>query len=1121
MLRRTGHADAEILTAATDRPAAETPPYPSSPDLTREGTDFGFGMPTQSAPDPLLGLELGGVTIRRLIGAGGMGRVYEGWQAAPGRAVAVKVMRPGLASEEFFRRFDHEARLLARLQHPGIAQVFLVGVHQLLAENVPFFVLEYLAEAVPITDHARTRALDVRRRLDLFRQACAAVAHGHERGVIHRDLKPGNILVDAQGRAKVIDFGVARSTDADAALTTLETDAGRILGTLQYMSPEQFAAGADEAGVRSDVYALGVVLFELLADRLPYDVRRRPLAEAARIVQETPAPALRSIDCSLPRDLDVIVAKCLEKDPARRYPSVHELDADLGRHLAAEPILAAPPSFLESVARLARRHRAAAIATAAALAVILLATVGILTFAIRADQARTVAEAQREQARQSLYVANLVGIAAKRDGHQLSVARAVLAETRDLLPPGSSEPIELKAAAASLDESLLVFTGHEAAVETVAFSPDGRQILTGSGDRTARLWDAGTGRELAVLRGHRGSVTGVAFATDGSQIATAASDGCIRLWGSDGGSPRRTIADLGAGFLALAFTPAGDVILAGGADGVLRRVAIAGVPRPEALADAGSPIHAIATADGGVIAVATQRGGLVLARDTARPVSLTGHNNHVNGITVTTDGTRVATASSDCTFRLWDAETADPLLAWGGEPIFGPAWRNVRRTDRHHARAVRAVAFSPDQRLLATASSDLTAGLWDTRSGRELRRFIGHTGYVQSVAFSPDGRLLITGSTDGTARLWNASETDGLSQLEEPARFLTGLLFSPAGDRLVSLAHKRPLSIWNPDTCELVASFESRSPVAEVAAFDRSGSQLAVGLNNGLVRVRELTTGRVIREFPGHTGGVTGLVFTADGSRLLAGAADGTLRCWNLDGATAPEWLVQAGTKGPQTLHRLGTGDRVLGLCDSSLAVWSATTGEPLPDVPSPTDNLPDLAVLAVSDDGCLAAAGLERGSVVVWRLADGQSVAVLDEHRPAVGSLAFSPDGTRLAMGDKTAVTDRGTRIWDIATAKEIAVLRGEGLGIKAVAYSPRNACLVTGTSLPRVWGPSNATIYAARRRAAEIRRRLEPLVGDWLAAGPEAAATALAEARGTLSAEEHRLAADMLLAAFTASAD
>ena len=284
-IRSSPRAPAEAPGCTTDSIAAGAIETPADgidlSGLSAGATDFGFGTPTRDAPDMLLGIDLGGVTIKRLIGAGGMGRVYEGWQAPPGRTVAVKVMRPGLAAEEFFRRFDHEARLLARLQHPGIAQVFLVGVHRLPAGEVPFFVMEHLADAVPITDYARRHAGSVPQRLELFRQACAAVAHGHERGVIHRDLKPGNILVDSQGRVKVIDFGVARSTDADAALTTLETDAGRILGTLQYMSPEQFATGAEQAGVRSDVYALGVVLFELLAERLPYDVRRRPLAEAA------------------------------------------------------------------------------------------------------------------------------------------------------------------------------------------------------------------------------------------------------------------------------------------------------------------------------------------------------------------------------------------------------------------------------------------------------------------------------------------------------------------------------------------------------------------------------------------------------------------------------------------------------------------------------------------------------------------------------------------------------------------------------------------------------------------------------------------------------------------------
>jgi WD40 repeat protein len=1078
--------------------------------LSAGGTDFGFGRPTQSDPDPLLGLDLGGVTIRTLIGAGGMGRVYKGWQAAPGRSVAVKVMRPGLASDEFFRRFDHEARLLARLQHPGIAQIFLVGVHRLPAGEVPFFVLEYLAEAVSITEAARRDSLDTRTRIRLFRQACAAVGHGHERGVIHRDLKPGNILVDAAGRLKVIDFGVARSTDADAALTTLETDAGRILGTLQYMSPEQFAAGADEAGVRSDVYALGVVLFELLADRLPYDVRRRPLAEAARIVQETPAPSLRSIDRSVPRDLAVIVAKCLEKDPARRYASVHELDTDLGRHLAGEPIQAAPPTFLESVGRLARRHRAAAIAAAAILTAIIVAAGGVLAFAIRAEQARTVAETQREQARQSLYVANLVGIAAKRDRQELAVARALVDETRDLLPPGSPEPIELRAAAASLDEALVVFSGHTEAVESVAFSPAGETVLTGSGDRTARLWKTATGRELIRFEGHGGIVTGVAFAPNGDLIATAATDGCLRFWISAGGRPQRVVDNLGKGFLAIAWEPGGQAVLVGNREGQLWRIALDHAAAPELLADAGAAIRGIAAASPDVLAVATDRGGLVIRAGDAARVLLTGHRNRVNAISLSGDGTRVATASSDCSFRLWNAGTGQPVLAWGGETLFDSVERDLRRTDRHHVRAVNAVAFSPDGQLLATASSDMTAGLWDAGSGREVRRFIGHTDFIRAVSFSSDSRYVLTGSRDGTARLWNASSTDGLADLEEPARFVRGLVFSPDGNRLVTLASGRQAAVWNPDTCERVALLDGPHLSVAAAAFDQTGHRLALGFADGQVRVREMVTGRLLHELPPRNEAVTGLAFTADGSRLLVGTSDGTLSCSAFDGGDTPVWTTSGEGEGPCFLHLVAEGRQVLGLNGHSVAAWDTATGRLI-------EGLPDMepaSILAVSRDGRLAAAGLAVGGVRVWQVADGKPVGMLDEHRPAIGSLAFSPDGTRLVVGDKTALWDHGTRIWDLATGKEIAVLRGQRFGIKATAYSPRGRCLVTGSSLPRVWGPSNAEIHAARLEAAAIRQQLEPLVAGWLETSPNAA-VALQAARPDLSPAEYRLAADMLLAA------
>jgi len=211
-----------------------------------------MGMPGKRAPvhDPLLGKELGGVRLTRLIAEGGMGRVYEGIQEKPKRAVAVKVMRPGVATPEMIRRFAYEAEILGRLRHPGIAHIFAAGVHVEGGVPIPFFIMEFIPDARSLTRHADDSCLSVRARLTVFKEVCDAVAHGHQKGVIHRDLKPGNILVESSGQPKVIDFGVAKVINSDAALTTMMTHAGEILGTLQYMAPEQLTHRAEQIDAR-------------------------------------------------------------------------------------------------------------------------------------------------------------------------------------------------------------------------------------------------------------------------------------------------------------------------------------------------------------------------------------------------------------------------------------------------------------------------------------------------------------------------------------------------------------------------------------------------------------------------------------------------------------------------------------------------------------------------------------------------------------------------------------------------------------------------------------------------------------------------------------------------------
>lgn len=310
-------------------------------------------------PDPLLGKRISRYEIKCVIAAGGMGTVYEAKQDNPQRVVALKVMRAGVTSRYALRHFERESQILARLRHAHIAQVYEAGTFKEAAAGhatIPFFAMEFIPNALPIAVYAKKRGLSIRERLELFGQVCDAVHHGHQKGIIHRDLKPGNILVGEDGQVKVIDFGVARSTNSDVAATTMHTDAGQLVGTLQYMSPEQCEADPLELDTRSDVYSLGVVLYELLCGDLPYDVSRSSIHVAARAICEQ-APLLPSaIDRHLRGDLEAIVLKALDKNRQRRYESAAALGDDIRRHLDREPVLARSPGMIARLLHAVTRH---------------------------------------------------------------------------------------------------------------------------------------------------------------------------------------------------------------------------------------------------------------------------------------------------------------------------------------------------------------------------------------------------------------------------------------------------------------------------------------------------------------------------------------------------------------------------------------------------------------------------------------------------------------------------------------------------------------------------------------------------------------------------------------------
>ncbi len=1005
------------------------------------------------------GTKIGRYELLSLIGEGGMGLVYLAEQKEPvKRRVALKIIKPGMDSRQVIARFEAERQALAMLDHPNIAHVFDAGT---TSAGLPYFVMEYV-KGMSITAYCDEHKLDIEQRLKLFEHVCEGIHHAHQKGIIHRDIKPSNILVSMHGdRAvpKLIDFGIAKATARSLTDKTVFTCQGQLLGTPEYMSPEQVDLAIQDIDTRSDIYSLGVVLYELLAGVLPFETESLAhlgFAEVQRTIreQEPDSPSIRLTNLGqqakiiatsrgtqaialarrLHRELEWIPLKAMRKDRCRRYRSASEMADDIRNYLNGLPLIAGPETAVYRVKKFVHKH-------VGSVATVVLVTVAIILGFIvstslyfrseKALQREAVARIEAEQSREQEAIARKQAEQAEqatkekaeelRHSHyvnsiQLADAKygeANIGRVHELLEscPNELRGWEWHRLNHIIDQSIMTLRGHSDEVTAMAISPDGKRIVSGSDDKTIKIWDSASGDELMTLRGHDDWISSVAFSPDGKRIISGSGDNTVKVWDSATGAELMTLRGHSDDVYGMAISPDGKRIVSGSIDKTIR----------------------VWNADNG-----------------AELMTIRGQDRQIGPVSFSPDGKRIISGSLDWTvwnqtIKVWDTTTGAELMTLFGHDYY---WIN-------------SIDISPDGKRIISGGSDSTIKVWDSATGSEIMTIRGHKLGITKVAFSPNGKQFVSGSNDGMIKVWDVSTGTELMTLLGHRNGVSSVAFSPDGMHIISSSKDKTIKVWdNAIRAEAVTLSGHQGTIFSIA-FSPDGKRFVSGGSGNTVTVWNVETMTELMTLRGHDNWVSGISFSPDGRRIASGSRDKTIKIW--DAANGAELMTLRGDYsfgGPSfspDSRRIACSSN-----DNKVRVWDAATGEELMVLHGHRGRH-----VAFSPDGKQIALGSSDGMIIVWDASTGNEVMTLRGHSERVWSVVFSPDGKRIVSGSSV---DPTIRVWDAGSGAEVLTLPSDG-PVLSVAFSPDGKRIISGSmaGTVKVWDSATGAEFMTLREHSD----------------------------------------------------